>query len=341
MFLGIEIGGTKLQLAVGDGSSTQLLAVERAVVDRQRGALGILEQIERLGLLLKQRYPLQRIGIGFGGPINASKGSVLKSHQVAGWEAFPLASWCEKVFGLPTILANDCDSAAFAEASLGAGRGAGSLFYVTVGTGIGGGLVVGGKLFGQNRPAIAEIGHLRPGLAATDPEATLESLAAGPGIAAAAQNRMCGAIQTSLDLIRQLGPQADRNRLRQFLLHIRETEREYYADLLERCANNPEQLTAKMVAQAALDGNQVAADVLAQAVNALGWGIAQVITLVAPEMVVVGGGVSLIGNELFFEPLEQAVARYLFPPLAGSYRLQPAALGEEVVLHGAIALAAS
>ncbi len=341
MFLGIEIGGTKLQLAVGDGQSLKLMALERAHVDAPRGALGILEQIERIGQLLRQKYPIEKVGIGFGGPIDAATGNVQKSHQVAGWEAFPLAAWCREIFQVPVVLGNDCDAAALAEATYGAGRNAKSLFYVTVGTGVGGGLVVGGKLFGQDRPAIAEIGHLRPGLNADRPQMTLEAIAAGPGIAAAAQARVSGVIRASLDLLRQHGPNPGRDRLRQYLLHVQEAEREYFADLLERCGGDPDLLTSKMVAQAATEGNEVAADVLLHAIRALGWGIAQVITLVAPEIIIVGGGVSLIGPQFFFDPLREAVAQYVFPPLAKSYRVEPAALGEEVVLHGAIALASA
>jgi glucokinase len=72
----------------------------------------------------------------------------------------------------------------------------------------------------------------------------------------------------------------------------------------------------------------------------LGWAIAQTITLLAPEVVVVGGGVSLIGEQQFFTPLRREVARYVFPPLAGSYAVAPAALGESVVVHGAVLIAA-
>ena len=95
-----------------------------------------------------------------------------------------------------------------------------------------------------------------------------------------------------------------------------------------------------MVAQAAAEGNEVAKEVLDHACQALGWALAQVITLLAPEVVVVGGGVSLMGEQLFFSPLRAEVERYVFPPLVGSYRLSPAALGELVVVHGAVALAA-
>ncbi len=339
MFMGIEIGGTKLQLGVGTGSSSELIALERRTVDLSRGALGILDQIEQAGSLLLQRHPIQRIGIGFGGPIDSRTGAVRKSHQVEGWDNFPLTEWCRKVFDRPTVMGNDCDVAALAEAIFGAGKKCDSLFYVTVGTGIGGGLVVDRQIFGTDRPAIAEIGHLRPGLQAEGPEETLESLAAGPGIAAAAQARLTGVVQSSLDLLRSHG-EPDRQRLKQFLLHVREAEREFFADLLARCNGDPERLTSKMVAQAAAEGNEVAEDVLKHAVRALGWGIAQVITLLAPEIVVVGGGVSLIGEQFFFDPLRKAVADYLFPPLLGSYQITPAQLGEEVVVHGALALAA-
>jgi glucokinase len=86
-------------------------------------------------------------------------------------------------------------------------------------------------------------------------------------------------------------------------------------------------------------GNQLARDEYVVATRVLGWAIAQVITVVAPEVVVVGGGVSLVGEEVFFAPLRNAVRQYAFPPLSNSYKLLPAALGESVVVHGALALA--
>jgi glucokinase len=263
-----------------------------------------------------------------------------KSHQVAGWDSFPLAAWCRESLGKPTVIGNDCDVAALAEARLGAGRGAASVFYVTVGTGIGGGLVVGGKLFGAGRPAIAEIGHLRPGLLADRPDMTVESLAAGPGIAAAAVARMTG-VARPLDSLRNATGPTTRADMRRRLFDVKQTEEEYIADLLQRAGGDAEELTAKLVAQSAAEGNAIAAEVLDHACQALGWAIAQVITLTAPEVVVVGGGVSLIGEQFFFAPLRAEVARYVFPPLAGSFRLVPAGLGELAVVHGALALAAS
>jgi len=339
MFLGVEIGGTKLQLGVGRGDGADLVAVVRRDVDPARGAAGILEEIERSATALIQKHAIERIGFGFGGPCDAMLGVATKSHQVAGWEGFPLIRWCQESLGKPAVIGNDCDVAALAEARYGAGRGAGSVFYVTVGTGIGGGLVLGGKLAGSGRPAAAEIGHLRPGLNADQPEMTVESLASGPAVAAAAGARMTGQVSRLLETVRGPLEHPNRQQVRQRLADVKDTEAEYVADLLQRAGGDAERLTAKDVAQAAAEGNEIAREVLDHACQALGWAIAQVITLVAPEVVVVGGGVALIGEPFFFGPLRAEVQRYVFPPLAGSFRIVPAALGELVVVHGAIALA--
>jgi glucokinase len=340
MYLGIEIGGTKLQLGVGDGSGRELTELVRLDVHSRRGATGILEQIESAATALIQKQKIERIGIGFGGPVDDAAGVTTKSHQVSGWESFPLRRWCQETLGKPAVLGNDCDSAALAEARYGAGRDAASVFYVTVGTGIGGGLVVQGQLHGRGRPASAEIGHLRPGLNADRAEMTVESLASGPAIAAAAWARMSGQVSTPLATIRGPLEHPNRQQVRKRLEHVKDAEQEFTADLAQRCGNDMDRLTAKLVAQAAADGNEIARQVLDHACQALGWGIAQVITLVAPEIVVVGGGVSLIGEQFFFMPVRAEAARYVFPPLAGSYKIVRAALGELAVVHGAIALAA-
>jgi glucokinase len=312
MFLGIEIGGTKLQLGVSDGEGGALAALERRDVIGVHGAEGIRRQIAEAALALSRRFPVKRVGIGFGGPVDAAAGRTIKSHQVNGWEDFPLSSWIDQTLGLPVALGNDCDVAALAEARLGAGRGARHLLYVTVGTGVGGGLVLDGKLHGQGRPAVAEIGHLRPGPECLDAHATVESIASGQGIERAAR--------AAIERRASHDPEAK--------------------DLLRRCGDELPRLTARAVAEAAEAGNSLAASLLDNALRTLGWAIAQTVTLVAVEAVVIGGGVSLIGEERFFSPLRRHLDRYVFPPLAGSYRVMPAMLGEEVVVYGALALAA-
>lgn len=320
MYLGIEIGGTKLQLGVGRGDG-EIVELVRRDVDSRRGAAGIREQIVEAGRDLISRHPVQRVAFGFGGPVLAAEGIVQTSHQITGWDRFPIVEWCQRELGKPTKLGNDCDVAGLAEACFGAGKNLRSLFYVTVGTGIGGGLVLNRSIHGTTRPAAAEIGHLRPGLDALNAHQTVESRAAGPGLAAPLQRHL----QHWLD---------SNGKHPAVSFDDRDAE-----DLLDRCQRQPSQLTTKQIAEAALAGNEWARETYRQATNVLGWAIAQVITLVAPEVVVVGGGVSLVGDEVFFNPLRAAVETYSFPPLRGSCQVVPASLGESVVVQGALALA--
>ena len=139
----------------------------------------------------------------------------------------------------------------------------------------------------------------------------IESLAAGPGIEAAARARIADAGHTSPEV----------------------------AELLVNCGSDLSQLTVKQVGEAAAGGHALSRDILGQANRALGWGIAQVITLLGVHAVIVGGGVSLLGEELFYKPLRDFVSAYVFPPLRGTFDILPPALGEEVVVHGALAFA--
>jgi glucokinase len=128
--------------------------------------------------------------------------------------------------------------------------------------------------------------------------------------------------------------------VRQRLAELEEAAERDAADLVQRCEGNVEQLNARIIAAAAQHGNRLAREAFHHAVQAYGWALAQVITLVAPNVVVVGGGVSLVGEELFFRPLRVQVRRYVFPPLCDAFQLVPASLGEEVVVHGVLALTA-
>lgn len=303
MYLGIEIGGTKLQLGVGDGRSRRLVALERREVDPRAGADGIRAAIKPLARQLIERCRPAAIGIGFGGPVAGSH--TVKSHHVGGWERFPLVDWCRERFGLPAALANDADAAALAEAMLGAGRGADPLLYVTVGTGIGAGLVIDGRVYRGAGPAALELGHLRPDVNCTRPEQNLEARGAGWGIAAQARQCMANA------------PPDDREA----------------ADLRTRAGAAP---STKGVAEAAAKGNALALEVIDRARRSLAWGLAQAITLLAPQAVVVGGGVTLMEERLFWRPLQDEVRGFVFPPLAGAFELRRPELGEEVVVHGAL-----
>jgi len=340
MLLGIEIGGTKLQIGVGAGDGTAPVALSRVEVEAAAGAVGILSRIEAEAAALIAKFPVRRIGIGFGGPIDPESGRIIRSHQIEGWHDFPLAEWCQRTFKIPAVVGNDCDVAGLAEARFGAGRGRRVVFFVTVGSGVGGGLIIDGQIYRGSGMAAAEIGHLRPGLNAERPDDTVESMASGWGIAAAAQSRLAEPMLHPFPPLGEPVRAGRHDQLRRRLMDVEEVTEEFAADLLARADGKPEQVTAKLVAQAAGDGNQLAIEILQNACGVLGWAVAQVITLLAPQAIVVGGGVSQIGESLFFAPLRSAVERYVFPPLLRSYEILPAALGEQVVLHGALALAA-
>lgn len=308
MYLGIEIGGTKLQVAAG--SAGELIEVVRRSVDPEQQATGIRAQLEQLVPDLVARHDIEAVGIGFGGPVDQTRGIVTTSHQVTGWDRFPLRDWMHELTGCPCRILNDCDAAALAEACFGAGRPYRRVMFVTVGTGVGGGWVVDGKLDGQDRPACLEIGHLRPGLDALSPKETIESYVSGAGIEA----RMAALMSSRPD-----DPDA--------------------LELKLGTMNASDRLTAKAIFQAAGEGNSLAVELVSHACRVLGWAIAQAATLLAPEIVIIGGGVSLSGEKVFFEPVRRAAAEYAFPPLSGSYEIVPAQLGEEVVLYGALAVA--
>lgn len=171
MYLGIEIGGTKLQVGVFD-RRMRLAKLTRVLVDRRSGRAGILRQIQRV---LADCPRVTAIGVGFGGPVDSATGCVVKSHQVAGWTGFELRRWFEKEFALPSVVENDTKCATLAEARLGSGRGKRTVFYTNIGTGIGGGLAVDGQLY-NGRFGSMEIGHTKVG------GKTIEELASGLAI---------------------------------------------------------------------------------------------------------------------------------------------------------------
>ncbi len=288
MFLGIEIGGTKLQLGVGPGDGT-LAGLWRGGVDLTAGGAGIRKQIvatvpELLASTGLDRSQLKAVGFGFGGPVDDATRSVLKSHQIGGWEGFPLAAWAEETLCLPAVLGNDADCAVLAEALFGAGRGFSPVLYMTIGSGIGGGLVVDGQVYRGAGKGAVEVGHLQ--MMTPEGPQPLELVASGWAIGRAAG------------------------------------------------------MSGREVAEAIAHGDAAARAVLDAACGYLAEAICHVIALLCPRKIVIGGGVSLMGDVLF-DRLRRKVAERVFRPFADCYEIVPAELGEDVVVHGAIYYAAT
>jgi glucokinase len=293
-YLGIEIGGTKLQLGVGADDGV-LAGLWRGAVDVAAGPAGIRRQImqavpELLAKANIDRSRLKGVGVGFGGPVDDATRTVVKSHQIEGWDNFPLADWVSEVVGLPAVLGNDADVAGLAEALHGAGKGLSPIFYITIGSGIGGGFIIDGEIYRGVGRGAAEIGHLVVD-SSIDGPVILEKAASGWAI----EGRARGVYK------------ADR--------------------------------TAIWVVEAARKGDGTALKILSDAWDHLADAIRHVVVLMCPRRIVIGGGVSLMGERLLFEPLRKLVAERVFEPFADCYDIVPATLGEEVVVHGAIALA--
>lgn len=293
-YLGIEIGGTKLQVGLGPDDG-RLRACWRGEVDLVAGPQGIRQQIaaavpEVLSRAALTHSDLRAVGIGFGGPVDDSTRTVIKSHQIAGWDGFALADWVQEVVGLPAVLGNDADVAGLGEALHGAGKGLSTIFYITIGSGIGGGFILNGEIYRGLGRGAAEIGHLR--VRPEDVSSTVEDHASGWGMGRRyAQSLGSSGIVTVPELISRVD-----------------------------------------------QGDASAQTVFDSALQTLALAISQVIALLCPRRIVIGGGVSLLGDRLFV-PLRHLVAQRVFAPFAHLTDIVPAALGEEVVLHGAIALA--
>ena len=164
MFLGIEIGGSKLQLGVGAGDGGPLAALERLEVDPARGGEGIRRQVEGAAKSLIQSHDIAAVGMaGSGGPVRSADGKTITSFQVAGWDDFPLVEWvASREFGLPTVLENDSNLAGLGELLLERAETRKWFSTATWAAALGA-AVIDGRLFPGGGAAVAEIGHLRRG----------------------------------------------------------------------------------------------------------------------------------------------------------------------------------
>ncbi len=306
--LAIDIGGTKLAAGVVDGDGRMLARAEVPTLAAE-GLEPVLGRIVGLGRELLARPDvahagIQRIGVGCAGPVDLKAGLVFQPPNLPGWTRVPLTDHLERELGLPTVLENDANAAALGEFRYGAGKGARSIVYMTVSTGIGGGIILDGKVWHGVRDAAGEIGHITVcpdgPLCGCGNRGCLEAMSSGPSIARRARAMVASGRQTRLSAIA-----------------------------------NPNSADVVRLAQ---EGDLVAAEVWTEAVKYLGIGVAAVITFLAPERVVIGGGVTKAGDFLF-QPLRERVCQHVTLMPANSVPVLPAALGPDVGILGAAAVA--
>ena len=306
--LGIDIGGTKLAAGVVSHEGKILARAEVPTLAAE-GFEPVLARIIALGRGLLGRPEaaqdrVRRIGIGCAGPVDIRAGMVFNPPNLPGWTAVALVKHIEDALSLPAVLENDANAAGLGEFYYGAGRGARSLVYLTVSTGIGGGIILDGKVWHGLKDAAGEVGHMTVvpdgPICGCGNRGCLEAMASGPSIARQAREALAGDRPSGLREIRDF--------------------------------------TAADVSRLARDGDAVAVEVWCGAVRYLGIGVAAVISILAPERVVIGGGVTRAG-EFLFEPLREEVRRRVKLVPIESVPIVPAALGADVGILGAAAVA--
>jgi glucokinase len=299
-FVAVEIGGTKLQLCAGTADGT-IVDRLRFHVDRAHGAEGIREQIAKGVPELIAKWQPAAIGVGYGGPVDWRTGRIWKSYHIAGWSDFPLGDWLREQTGLPAFVENDSNLATLGEAIVGAGKGMNPVFYTNMGSGVGGGLVVDGRLYHGAPPGEMEFGHLR----LHGPERILEDDCSG----------------WSLDCAIRVA-----------------VEREPDSILARMVAEDPGG-EARHLAKALEADSDLAKSLLQTLVGHFTKALGVVVQLLHPEVVVIGGGVSLIG-----EPLRAAVAKglpdYIMDVFHPGPQVRLAGLREDSVPVGALLMAA-
>lgn len=306
--LAIDIGGTKLAAGIVEADGRILFRGEVPTVAAE-GPERVLDRTAQLtrDLLGKAGLPaaaIHRIGIGCAGPVDRQAGLILNPPNLPGWVRVPLVEFFEKTLGRPAVLENDANAAALGEYCYGAGRGTESLVYLTISTGIGGGIILGGKIWHGLKDGAGEVGHMT--LVPDGPacgcgnRGCLEALASGPSIA---------------------------RRAREALVTGRVSGLREIPDT-----------TAADVVRLARAGDPVAMEVWDATVKYLGLGVAAIVTILAPERVVLGGGVTAAGDFLF-ESLRREVRQRVRLVAVESIPILPAALGRNVGILGAAAVA--
>jgi glucokinase len=279
--LAIDIGGTKFTMAIFDGD--RMVERESRVTDREGGPQWMIAQIALIADGWKKRYRIDRCGIGFGGPVEFANQCVALSTHVGGWSNFDLPARLHQALGVPPIMDNDANVGALGEACYGAGRGYRPLFYMTLSTGIGGGIITTGESVYRGADSYAgEIGHLtiRP----NGPECLCGSHGCF--------ERMCCGLWLERD----------------------------YGRPAEELLRDP-----AFVERYVLD---------------LALGLKAAIMLLNPARFIIGGGISKAGDALFV-PLRAELRRQIPEWSRARIDVVPAALADDSVLYGALALAAS
>ena len=302
--IAIDIGGTNMRAASYPQDSTEPIKYNR-ISTRSEG----LPVEDRLNHLIEtvwpDDYPVSAVGVAAPGPLDPVNGIIIQPPNIPEWNYFPLQEFLVDKLDIPVLIDNDANMAAFGEWNFGAGRGCHHLIYLTISTGIGGGIIINDQLLSGANGFAGEIGHMtihmEGPLCSCGEKGHLEAFASGPAI------------------VRWLKSQLETDKLQ-----------ELFPD---------KELTAKVVEDSARAGNQLAAAAYERAGRYIGTAISSLLHLFNPEIIILGGGVSRAG-ELLFTPIQETVEETVISDAyLDNLTIVPASLGDDSGLLGALALA--
>ena len=313
--IGVDLGGTKISVGAMPSDGSSVIARHTEPTLAAEGADDVTARIARcietviaqtLATTGASRRAILGIGLGAPGPLDRERGLVIVAPNL-GWHDYPLRDRIAEATGLPATLDNDANCATVGEWWIGAAKGGRNVVGMTIGTGIGGGLILDGKLYHGSSDVAGEVGH-------TTIDSTgrrckcgnygcLEAYASGPAIAERAREALAGGEPSAL-LVMSGGDLA--------------------------------QVTAQTVYEAAKTGDRIASEVVRETARFIGTGVANLLNVFNPDVFVLAGGVAQAGEDLF-GPLRAEVKRRAFKPAVDACRIVPGALGGDAGLVGAVA----
>ena len=315
--VGIDIGGTKLATVVADNTGNILDKVRRPT-HSEKGpeyAIGLLfdmvrEVVDQVNLAPES---ISAIGVSCGGPLDTKTGIVYSPPNLPGWDALPLKTLLESEFQVPVTIENDANASALAEFRFGGGRGYTAVLYMTMSTGIGGGLVINGQVYHGANDSAGEVGHqiLLPNgpRCGCGKQGCLEALCSGPAIARQAQ------AATRKQLAAEKGP----------------------TTLLTLANGHIEGIKSEHVLAAARTGDALAVELVEETAYYMGWGIANVVNILNPDIVLLGT-IAVAAGDLLLDPIRETVSKLAMARPAAAVQIAPAQLGDALGDLAAVAL---
>ncbi|HQG56996.1 MAG TPA: ROK family protein [Bacteroidales bacterium] len=317
--IGIDIGGTKCSVIIGHADeerNIQIIARDTVATKSYPDPYLMISRLQAIAEeLLKQAgwdiKTVKATGISCGGPLDNIKGIVQSPPNLPGWDNIPIVKLFEKRFGIPAYVENDANACALAEWLLGAGRGTSNMIFLTFGTGMGGGLILNGRLYSGTNNLAGEVGHIR--LDKTGPvgygkAGSFEGFCSGGGIA-----------------------QLAKSVIKEYLYNNKKVDFCPSEEMIE-------EIDTRTVALAARDGDPIALEIIKTAAEYLGQGLAILIDILNPECIVIGS--IFTRNEDLFRPhIERILQQEALAPALEVCKIKPAELGESIGDYASLCVA--